>query len=77
MCICLSLGEGKDLRREGKKKVHWLIGCCSCRLSNGAAVRLQGVWKKSGGKGQSHELQVSKAELLGENDAMVRALLIV
>lgn len=39
-------------------------------LSNGAAVRLVGEWKRSGGRGQSHELVVSSMALLGENDAL-------
>lgn len=38
-------------------------------LTTGAAVKLTGDWVQSHGKGQSHELQVSKATLLGENDA--------
>ncbi|GAB7352202.1 hypothetical protein MBLNU459_g2677t3 [Dothideomycetes sp. NU459] len=39
-------------------------------LTTGAAVRLRGEWQKCPpGKQQSHELQVSSAQLLGENDA--------
>lgn len=38
-------------------------------LSTGVAVSLRGDWVQSHGKGQSHELQVSKVSVLGENDA--------
>ncbi|KXJ90321.1 hypothetical protein Micbo1qcDRAFT_184326 [Microdochium bolleyi] len=38
-------------------------------LAIGAAVRLQGSWAPSPGRGQSHELQVTKAEILGPSDA--------
>lgn len=39
------------------------------RLSNGTAVELKGDWKGSTGSKQSHELQVSTVDILGENDA--------
>ncbi|KAJ1325770.1 asparaginyl-tRNA synthetase [Microdochium nivale] len=38
-------------------------------LAIGAAVRLQGSWGPSPGRGQSHELQVTNAEVLGPSDA--------
>lgn len=38
-------------------------------LSHGTAVKLTGDWGASVGSKQSHELQVSKATVLGENDA--------
>ena len=40
-----------------------------CRLSHGTAVKLTGDWKASAGSKQSHELQVARVEVLGENDA--------
>ncbi|KAJ8129732.1 hypothetical protein O1611_g3898 [Lasiodiplodia mahajangana] len=38
-------------------------------LTIGAAVRLDGCWVPSQGRGQSHELQVSQATVLGPSDA--------
>ncbi|KAI0487157.1 hypothetical protein F4859DRAFT_328368 [Xylaria cf. heliscus] len=38
-------------------------------LAIGAAVRLDGSWVPSQGRGQSHELQVSQATVLGPSDA--------
>ncbi|KAI1130629.1 asparaginyl-tRNA synthetase [Nemania abortiva] len=38
-------------------------------LTIGAAVRLDGSWAPSQGRGQSHELQVSQATILGPSDA--------
>ncbi|KAK9421318.1 hypothetical protein SUNI508_05856 [Seiridium unicorne] len=38
-------------------------------LTTGAAVRLHGSWVPSRGQGQSHELQVQKADMLGASDA--------
>ncbi|KAI1332296.1 asparaginyl-tRNA synthetase [Xylariaceae sp. FL0255] len=38
-------------------------------LTIGAAVRLNGSWTPSQGRGQSHELQVSQATVLGPSDA--------
>lgn len=38
-------------------------------LTIGAAVRLHGSWVPSQGRGQSHELQVSQATVLGPSDA--------
>ncbi|KAI0401449.1 hypothetical protein F4802DRAFT_427470 [Xylaria palmicola] len=38
-------------------------------LTIGAAVRLDGAWAPSQGRGQSHELQVSQATVLGPSDA--------
>ncbi|KAI0439575.1 hypothetical protein F4803DRAFT_564437 [Xylaria telfairii] len=38
-------------------------------LTIGAAVRLDGSWVPSQGRGQSHELQVSQATVLGSSDA--------
>ncbi|KAJ2996386.1 hypothetical protein NUW58_g987 [Xylaria curta] len=38
-------------------------------LTIGAAVRLDGSWVPSQGRGQSHELQVSQATVLGPSDA--------
>ncbi|KAK7757398.1 asparaginyl-tRNA synthetase [Diatrype stigma] len=38
-------------------------------LTIGAAVRLQGSWSPSQGRGQSHELQVERATVLGPSDA--------
>lgn len=41
----------------------------NCRLSTGTAVKLKGDWRASAGSKQSHELQVSAVEVLGENNA--------
>ncbi|KAK5630186.1 hypothetical protein RRF57_005901 [Xylaria bambusicola] len=38
-------------------------------LTTGAAVRLNGSWVPSQGRGQSHELKVSRAAILGPSDA--------
>ncbi|KAH6654675.1 hypothetical protein BKA67DRAFT_516712 [Truncatella angustata] len=38
-------------------------------LTTGAAVRLHGSWVPSRGQGQSHELQVQSADILGASDA--------
>ncbi|CAA9965801.1 AsnS Aspartyl-asparaginyl-tRNA synthetase [Pyrenophora teres f. maculata] len=38
-------------------------------LSTGVAVTVTGKWTPSPGQGQSHELQVNKVRILGENDA--------
>ncbi|KAI1851417.1 hypothetical protein JX266_003492 [Neoarthrinium moseri] len=38
-------------------------------LTIGSAVRLHGSWVPSRGQGQSHELQVQRAEVLGASDA--------
>ncbi|KAH9905977.1 asparaginyl-tRNA synthetase [Xylariomycetidae sp. FL2044] len=38
-------------------------------LTTGAAVRLRGSWVPSPGRGQSHELQVQRATVLGPSDA--------
>jgi asparaginyl-tRNA synthetase len=37
-------------------------------ITNGAFVSLMGVWQKSLGKGQSHELQVRRVEAIGASD---------
>lgn len=37
-------------------------------ITNGASVVLVGVWQKSLGKGQSHELQVRRVEAIGPSD---------
>lgn len=42
-------------------------------LTIGAAVRLHGSWSPSRGRGQSHELQVERATVLGPSDAKVRS----
>ena len=41
----------------------------AAHLSTGTAVRMTGDWRASQGSKQSHELQVSSLEVLGENDA--------
>nr|POF15274.1 asparagine--trna ligase, mitochondrial [Quercus suber] len=41
----------------------------AAEISTGAAVRLHGSWQASVGNKQSHELQVAKIQVLGENDA--------
>lgn len=46
-----------------------------CSLAIGAAVRLTGSWVSSPGAAQSHELHVSKVEVLGPSDAKVRGML--
>ncbi|OAA65272.1 asparaginyl-tRNA synthetase [Niveomyces insectorum RCEF 264] len=38
-------------------------------ITNGAAVRLEGVWAPSPGAGQSHELRVHAVKILGPSDA--------
>lgn len=42
-----------------------------CSLAIGAAIRLKGSWVPSPGAGQSHELHVDKAEVLGPSDPQV------
>lgn len=47
---------------------------CVFRLSTGAAISVTGMWKPCPpGKEQNHELQATDVQLLGQNDATVRA----
>lgn len=42
-----------------------------CSLTVGAAIRLTGSWVPSPGAGQSHELHVDNAQVLGPSDPKV------
>ncbi|KAK3319926.1 hypothetical protein B0T19DRAFT_274779 [Cercophora scortea] len=61
----VSLGDGSSLAA-----LQALVGADKAEgLAVGAAVRLTGSWVASPGAGQSHELHVSKVEVLGPSDA--------
>ncbi|KAK3305768.1 uncharacterized protein B0T15DRAFT_209244 [Chaetomium strumarium] len=61
----VSLGDGSSLA-----PIQALIRAENAEgLAVGAAVRLTGSWVSSSGAGQSHELHVSKVEVLGPSDA--------
>ncbi|KAI1295922.1 hypothetical protein F5Y03DRAFT_399088 [Xylaria venustula] len=61
----VTLGDGSSL-----KSLQAVVpGDQAEGLTIGAAVRLDGSWVPSKGRGQSHELQVSRAAVLGPSDA--------
>ncbi|KAI8627105.1 asparaginyl-tRNA synthetase [Xylariaceae sp. FL1651] len=61
----VSLGDGSSL-----ESLQAVVPADQAEgLAIGAAVRLDGSWVPSQGRGQSHELQVSQATVLGPSDA--------
>ncbi|KAI0912714.1 hypothetical protein F4823DRAFT_150244 [Ustulina deusta] len=64
-CHFVTLGDGSSL--ESLQAV--VPAGLAEGLTIGAAVRLDGSWVPSQGRGQSHELQVSQAAVLGPSDA--------
>ncbi|KAI0835986.1 asparaginyl-tRNA synthetase [Hypoxylon sp. FL0890] len=61
----VSLGDGSSL-----ESLQAVIPSDQAKgLNIGAAVRLHGSWIPSQGRGQSHELQVERATVLGPSDA--------
>ncbi|ORY60773.1 asparaginyl-tRNA synthetase-like protein [Pseudomassariella vexata] len=61
----VSLGDGSSL-----KSLQAVVPADQAEgLTIGAAVRLHGCWVPSQGSGQSHELQVLRADVLGPSDA--------
>ncbi|KAI1734637.1 hypothetical protein F4680DRAFT_437785 [Xylaria scruposa] len=61
----VALGDGSSLKSlQAVVPVDQAEG-----LTIGAAVRLDGSWVPSQGRGQTHELQVSQATVLGPSDA--------
>ncbi|KAK6953691.1 hypothetical protein Daesc_005996 [Daldinia eschscholtzii] len=61
----VSLGDGSSL-----ESLQAVVPADQAEgLSIGAAVRLHGSWIPSQGRGQSHELQVERAVILGPSDA--------
>lgn len=68
-------GASTPLRRHaGFFFVEQFADSCFRSLAVGAAVRLTGSWVSSPGAAQSHELHVTKVEVLGPSDAKVRPL---
>ncbi|KAI1137737.1 asparaginyl-tRNA synthetase [Hypoxylon sp. FL0543] len=64
-CHFVSLGDGSSLESLQAVVPSDQAEC----LSIGAAVRLHGSWIPSQGRGQSHELRVERATVLGPSDA--------
>ncbi|KAI4869870.1 asparaginyl-tRNA synthetase [Hypoxylon rubiginosum] len=61
----VSLGDGSSL-----ESLQAVVPADQAEgLTIGAAVRLHGSWSPSRGRGQSHELQVERATVLGPSDA--------
>ncbi|KAI1773077.1 asparaginyl-tRNA synthetase [Hypoxylon cercidicola] len=61
----VSLGDGSSL-----ESLQAVVPADQAEgLTIGAAVRLHGSWSPSQGRGQSHELQVERATVLGPSDA--------
>lgn len=65
----VTLGDGSSLAPLQAVVPAALLSEADAELTNGAAVRLEGTWTPSPGAGQSHELHVSRLEVLGPSDA--------
>jgi hypothetical protein len=63
--------EGWDYEADPAIVTRRTANSVQLSLTIGAAVRLSGAWALSPGRGQSHELQVDRVDILGPSDAKV------